>query len=114
MTGGISDAGKQLRNGHFPLCKTIEPAADRHGVRTGAYRKASGHDCRPARSALGFDVEVRKSCSLGCQTIDSRSRCAACDTSSIYADLPVAEVVHQDEDEIGLLRLRVKCSAERG
>jgi hypothetical protein len=104
--GRIAGSGKHFCDGHLPLREPFEPAADRHRVGAGTNGKASGQNRRAARRALRFDVEIGQPRPLCREPIDARCRCAPRDPPSINSDFPVAEVVHQDEDDIGLLLLR--------
>src|SRR4030095_5810444 len=77
-------------------------------MRARADRKASGHDCRAARTTLCFDVEVSGPRPLGGEFVDARCWCTARDAATITADLAVAEVVHEKKNNIWLRRrLRV-------
>jgi len=60
------------------------------------------------------DPKLDKAQALVRQLVDSRSRRSAGDTSAVNAHLSVAEIVHQDEDEVGFARLwlGVCCEAE--
>ena len=68
-----------------------------------AYGVASGQDGRAARCALRLDVEVEQAHALGGQLVDPRRRRAPEHSATIDANFPVTEVVHEDEDNVGLL-----------
>jgi hypothetical protein len=51
---------------------------------------------------LRFDVEIGEPHPFSRERIDARCRCAACDAAAIDANLAVTQVVHQDEDDVGL------------
>src|SRR3954468_14908630 len=71
-------------------------------MRTGPNREAPRQDRRATRRALRLDVEVEKSRALGPQLVDARRRRAAHDAATVTPDLAVAEVVHQDKNDVRL------------
>src|SRR5215475_8923118 len=103
VAGAVADAGKQFSDGHFPLRESVKPAADRDRVRAGTDGKAPGHDGRAARSTLRLDVEVEQSQALARELVDAGRWRTAKDATPVRAHLAVAEIVHQDEDDVGFL-----------
>jgi hypothetical protein len=59
---------------------------------------------------LGLDVEVRQARAFGREPVDARCRRAAKDTAAVATYLAVAEVVHQDEDDVGLASVCCECA----
>jgi hypothetical protein len=98
---GVADAGQKLCNGDLPLGQTFKSLADRDGVRAGADREAAGHDRRSTRRALRFDVEIGQPRAFGRQPVDTRSRRSPGDPATVNPEFAVAEIVHQDENDIG-------------
>lgn len=72
-------------------------------MRAAANRVASGHDGRTARRALGLDVEVGQPHTFGSELVNARCRRAPKNAATVRANFAVAKVVHQDEDDVGLL-----------
>ena len=54
---------------------------------------------------MRFDVEVEQTHSLAGERVDARSGCAAKDPAAIDAQLAVTQIVHEDNDNVGLLGL---------
>jgi hypothetical protein len=52
--------------------------------------------------ALRLDVEIGEPRSLARQPVDARCRCTTQHAAAVDADLAVAKVVHQDEDDVRL------------
>jgi hypothetical protein len=52
---------------------------------------------------LGLDIEVKQAHALGGQLVNTRRRRATQDTAAVDADFAIAQVVHEDEDDVGLL-----------
>src|SRR5262249_29215266 len=69
----------------------------------GTNRKAPGHDGRAARSTLHLDVEVEQPRALSRELVDAGRWRAAEYTAPVRAHFAVTEIVHQDEDDVGLL-----------
>src|SRR5262249_39697797 len=99
----VAGAGKQFGDRHFPLRQTFEPTTDRHRMRTGTDGKTPGHEGRAARRTLRLDVEIKQSHAFGRELIDAGRRRAAEYATPVRANLTITEIVHQDEDEVGLL-----------
>jgi hypothetical protein len=68
---------------------------------------------RAARRALRLDVEIGQPRSLRRELVDARCRRTARDAAAVHAHFAVAEIVHQDEDDVrlgGAHRLRLRAS----
>jgi hypothetical protein len=61
-----------------------------------------GHDCRARWRALRLDVAVVEADALVCQLVDTRRGYR----TSVHTEISPADVVHQNEHDIGLIVLR--------
>ena len=121
VAGGVTLAGKQFGDGDFPLRQSVKLAGERHGVRAAANGVASGQDGRAARRALRLDVEVEQASAFGGELVDARRRRAPKNAAAVTADFAVAEIIHQDEDDVGFVGSlcirrdeKQQCANERG
>src|SRR5262249_6312600 len=108
VAGAVAGAGKQFGDGHFPLRESVKPTAGRDRMCAGTDGKAPSHDSRPARGTLRLDVEVEQSRALARELVDAGSWRAAEHAAPVRAHLAVPEIVHQDEDDVGLRCLLTK------
>ena len=68
---------------------------------------ATGHHTRAARRALRLDVEVEQLRALAREAVDVRRRRPAQQAAAVATHLAVAEVVHEDEQDV-----RIHCGAK--
>ena len=103
VAGAVAGAGKQFGDGHFPLRESVKPAANRDRMRAGTHGKAPGQDGRAARGTLCLDVEVEQSRAFSRELVDAGRGRAPHHAAPVSAHLTITEIVHQDEDDVGLL-----------
>ena len=72
-------------------------------MRAGANRPASRHETGTAGSALRLHVHVEEAQAALGKTVNARCRCAARQAAAVAADFPVAQIVGQDEDDVGFV-----------
>ncbi len=103
IAGGVASVRECLANGHFPLRESVGHTAKRHRMRAGADRPASRHETGTAGSALRLHVHVEEAQAALGKTVNARCRCAARQAAAVAADFPVAQIVGQDEDDVGFV-----------
>ena len=69
---------------------------------TAAGRQPAGVDGRAGRGARRLRVGRGQAQSAAGERVDVRGRCAQTDTASVHADIAVAEVVDQKDQDVGL------------
>ena len=100
--GGVALRRQQLRDGDLPQRQPVRTAADRDFVGSRADREAAGHERRPRGRALRLDVEVEQAHAFAGELVDARRGRAAKDAAAVDAQLAIAEVVRQHEDDVRL------------
>ena len=103
---GVALRRQQLRDGDLPLRQPVRGAADRDFVGPGPDREAARHQRRARRRALRLDVEVEQPHAFAGELVDARRGRAAQDAAAIDAQLAIAEVVREHENDIRLVPLR--------
>ena len=73
------------------------------GQRIAADCVSAGHKRRARRGALHLHVKVGQTKSLVRQPVEARRRSAANDPAAVEAGLAPTEVVHENQDDVGLL-----------
>src|SRR5579862_3478268 len=97
MSGGLARPGEELANRDFPPHQPFQSFADANRVGAGADGRTAGHKGRRAWRAMRLGIEVGQPHPFRGQPVDAWRRRASGDPSAMYADLAVAEIVHQDE-----------------
>ena len=111
VRGLIASVREQFCDGYFPSVHALRTGIgygwipDWYRQRAGAHCVAAGHDCRTARRALGFHVEVGKPHALHGELVGPRRRSAAHDAAAIATQFTVAEIVEKNKDNVGLHRI---------
>src|SRR5262245_42544510 len=103
MRRRVTGRRKRFGDGYFPLRQPVGRARQRHRMRPRTNRKAPGHERRTTRRTLRFDVEIREPRAFARELVDARRRRAAQLAAAVTADLAVAEIVHQDKNDVRLL-----------
>ena len=75
---------------------------DRNQRQSGADGIAPGHQCGARRRAGRLDQELRQPQTFGGELIDARRRRPAQFSAAIGADVAVADVVGENEEDVGL------------
>ena len=75
------------------------------GVRAGTDGKAAGQECGPGWRALRFDIEVQQARPLTCECVNARRGSTAKDSTAVDAQFAVSQIVHQNNDNVWLVRL---------
>ncbi len=101
--GRVARLGQHFGHRDFPLDEAVDALTHGHGAIAAANRIAPGHQRRTRRGALDFDIEIGKPQTFGRDLVQSRRFRAANDAATIEAWLTPTEVVHEDEDDIGLV-----------
>ena len=107
-TGSVASRGQQLRDGNLPQRQPVRNAAKRDFVCARADGKAARHERRPTGRALRLDIEVEQPPALTGECVNTWRGRAAEDTAAIYAQLAIAQIVREHDDNVGLLRL-LRC-----
>ncbi len=100
---GVPRVREHLGHRDFPLHEAVDALADRNRGVAAADRVAPRHQRRARRRALHLDVEVGQPQPLGRQLIEPGRGGPADDATAVEAGLSPAEVVHEDEHDVGLL-----------
>src|SRR5262245_14284613 len=103
----ITLRGQQLRDGDLPLCQPLRGATAGDFVRSGADGKATRHKRGTGRRTLSFNVKVQQAHAFAGELVNARRRRAAQDAAPIDTQLTIAEVVHEDQDDVGPGLLRI-------
>ena len=98
--GHVARLGEELGQRHL----AAEPpghAVHRRDEQAVAHGQAAGHDGRPRRRAGRLAVARREQQPLPGEPVDVRRRCADRDAPAVATEVPPADVVHQDDQDIG-------------
>ena len=99
---GVSGIGQHLSHGDLPLDEAVNTSTERDRTIAGTDRVAAGHDRGPRRRALRLNIKVGQAQALRGESVDPGRRCSADDPPAVEAGLAPAEVVHEDQDDVGL------------
>src|SRR6185503_17142325 len=100
---GVAHAGKQFGKSHLPQRQPFQPAANRHRVSARTDGESPGQESGATGSALRLDVEVEQARAFGSQLVDAWRGRAADNAAAVTTHFAVAEIVHQDEHDVGFL-----------
>jgi len=98
---------QQLCDGDLPLCQPFRGPTAWDLVSSGADGKAARHERGPGGRTLSLNVEVQQAHALAGELVDARRGRAAQDAATIDAQLTIAEVVHEDQDDVGPVLSRI-------
>src|SRR5271154_1946111 len=105
LTGGITHGFKSRRNSHRLCGKSEGGARLADGGHAGANRKLASDEIRPACSAARLSVVVSEAHAFCREFVEIR-RPASHQTLVIRAEVPNADVVAHDHNDVGFLFLR--------
>ena len=109
VAGGIALTLEQLTQRHFTRLQGVGRAGDDDGAESGALGIAAGLECRARRAATRFDEELGEPQALARELVDAGRRHAAHRARAIRADVAVADVVTQHDDDVGPGPERWRC-----
>ena len=98
--GGVALALEQLAQRHFAGLEGIRRAPDDDGAETQPLRIAPGHQRRARRRASRLHQVLRQPQALAGELVDARRRHAADLARAVGADVAVADVVGQHDDDV--------------
>ncbi|MNF68128.1 hypothetical protein D3C84_499770 [compost metagenome] len=107
--GGVAARREQFGQGRFPQGQAVRCAGAGDPVGAGADREAAGHQRRARGRALCLDIEVGQADTLLGQLVDPRRLGAPDRTAAVAAQLAVAEVVVEHDDDVRLCCLGQRC-----
>src|SRR5690606_24556081 len=99
--GGVALPGDDLPERALPGYQPLRQPGRHRLHRTGADRMAAGHQRRAGRHAVALDVEVQELQPLRRERVDPRRRRAAKLATAVAAGLAPAEIVREDQNDIG-------------
>src|SRR5450759_1528074 len=100
QSGGIACVGEKFGDGVFPRCQSSLPlTGEGNGISPRANRIPAGMDGRARRRALRLNIVVVEADALVGQLVDARRGYR----SAVYPESSPADIVHQDEHDVGLL-----------
>ena len=100
MAGGVALALEQLTQGHFAGLEGVRRAPDDDGAETRTQRIAPGHERRARGRASRLHQVLRQPQPLAGELVDARGRHAPDLARAIGADVAVADVVGQHDDDV--------------
>jgi hypothetical protein len=102
VASGVALTGKQLGDRNFPPSQSVRQAGARYGVCAASDRVTSGHDGRAAWRALGLHIKVEEAHAFAGELVDARRGRAGQNAAAVDAQLAIAKIIHQDENDVGL------------
>src|SRR4051812_13799414 len=104
--GCISGVAEHLGYRDFPRRERDVRTLDRHEGESGADRIATCHERCARRRAARLHQELRQAEALNREAVDARRWGAAQLSATISADIAIADVVGEYENDVWLLQLR--------
>ena len=101
LAGGIAHVLQRRRDGHRFRRQADRGARLTDRGHAGADRKLAGDEGRPARRAARFGIVVGEEHAFGGELVEVR-RAARHHAAMVGADVPDADVVTHDDDDVGL------------
>ena len=102
---GVALRRQQLRDGDLPLRQPFRHAADRDFVGSRPDGEAARHERGTGGRALRLDVEIEQAHAFAGELVDARRGRAAQNAAAVDAQLAIAEVVREHEDDVGRFAL---------
>ena len=100
--GRITGIAQHLRHGVFPLGQTIVGDGKRHRTIPRADRIPACHQSRPTGRTLCLDIVIQQPHPFAGQFVDAWRGTTPENTPAVATQFAVAEVVHIDQDDVGL------------
>ena len=100
IAGGVALAFEELTQGHFVGLEGIRRATADDGAETQTHRITPGHERRARRRAPRLHQELCQTQSLAGELVDAWGRHAPDLARAIGADVAVADVVGQHDDDV--------------
>jgi hypothetical protein len=99
----VAEWCKHVGDGPFPSHQPSHGTRKHHVLVARTNGISPGHQRRTGWSTLRLRCEVEQSHPLFCETVDTRRPGSPQKAATVAAQLAVAEVVHQEIDDVGLL-----------
>src|SRR4051794_29745109 len=104
LSGDVALWLEQLGNGRILVGQSLLRTRQPNFQQSGAQRALSGNERRTARSARLLPVIISEDRALAGDAIDIR-RAIAHHAAVVGADVPIADIIGHDHEDIGLLLL---------